>query len=273
MRRPHLALSSAVAALVFAGRAAGAALLRQAAISTSRSPRSRSPAGSRPRDPAGDYDDRPSPVPRRLLPARPPERPHPPTAATAGSTALSRSAGGRSSSSRRAPTTTTPTPSTSTGEPAATGRPYIARELPRYDRRPFRTIRPARAVRSSASRPAATAPRRRPAPPTFSVIESWSGYFHPTDPTGTKPLDRGPQANAPPARPARREAAGRSSRSTWAGVTSVQSREHRARPGVAAAKLPHSSSSTGAHTRVGLARRTRGRGSRSRSTTSLDHTS
>ena len=23
----------------------------------------------------------------------------------------------------------------------------------------------------------------------FSVIESWSGYFHPTDPTGTKPLD------------------------------------------------------------------------------------
>src|SRR5204863_5763582 len=31
---------------------------------------------------------------------------------------------------------------------------------------------------------------------TFSVIESWSGYFHPTDPTGTKPLDRGPQADA-----------------------------------------------------------------------------
>lgn len=27
---------------------------------------------------------------------------------------------------------------------------------------------------------------------TFSVIESWSGYFHPTDPTGTKPLDLGP---------------------------------------------------------------------------------
>jgi len=28
---------------------------------------------------------------------------------------------------------------------------------------------------------------------TFSVIESWSAYFHPTDPTGTKPLDLGPR--------------------------------------------------------------------------------
>jgi enterochelin esterase-like enzyme len=25
----------------------------------------------------------------------------------------------------------------------------------------------------------------------FSVVESWSGYFHPTDPTGTKPLSLG----------------------------------------------------------------------------------
>jgi len=32
---------------------------------------------------------------------------------------------------------------------------------------------------------------------TYSVIESWSGYFHPTDPTGSSPLDIGsPQANA-----------------------------------------------------------------------------
>jgi len=32
---------------------------------------------------------------------------------------------------------------------------------------------------------------------TYSVIESWSGYFHPTDPTGRSPLDVGsPQANA-----------------------------------------------------------------------------
>jgi S-formylglutathione hydrolase FrmB len=29
----------------------------------------------------------------------------------------------------------------------------------------------------------------------FSVIESWSGYFHPTDPTGTKPLDFGSAAD------------------------------------------------------------------------------
>ncbi len=29
---------------------------------------------------------------------------------------------------------------------------------------------------------------------TFSVIESWSGYFHPTDPTGTRALDRGSDA-------------------------------------------------------------------------------
>jgi enterochelin esterase-like enzyme len=28
---------------------------------------------------------------------------------------------------------------------------------------------------------------------TFSVVESWSGYFHPTDPTGTKALDLGPK--------------------------------------------------------------------------------
>ena len=27
---------------------------------------------------------------------------------------------------------------------------------------------------------------------TFSVVQSWSGYFHPTDPTGTKAIDLGP---------------------------------------------------------------------------------
>lgn len=31
---------------------------------------------------------------------------------------------------------------------------------------------------------------------SFSVIESWSGYFHPTNPDGTAPLPRGPAANA-----------------------------------------------------------------------------
>jgi enterochelin esterase-like enzyme len=29
--------------------------------------------------------------------------------------------------------------------------------------------------------------------PRFGVIESWSGYFHPTDPTGTTALNLGPQ--------------------------------------------------------------------------------
>jgi enterochelin esterase-like enzyme len=30
----------------------------------------------------------------------------------------------------------------------------------------------------------------------FSVVESWSGYFHPTDPTGTQALNRGPLTSA-----------------------------------------------------------------------------
>ena len=44
----------------------------------------------------------------------------------------------------------------------------------------------------------------------FSVIESWSGYFHPTDPTGTRALARGrldgraPADRAPEERPRRR---------------------------------------------------------------------
>jgi enterochelin esterase-like enzyme len=29
---------------------------------------------------------------------------------------------------------------------------------------------------------------------SFSVVESWSGYFHPTDPSGTHPLDLGSDA-------------------------------------------------------------------------------
>jgi len=29
----------------------------------------------------------------------------------------------------------------------------------------------------------------------FSVVQSWSGYFHPTDPTGTKAIDLGPDNN------------------------------------------------------------------------------
>src|SRR5439155_26789742 len=48
----------------------------------------------------------------------------------------------------------------------------------------------------------------------FSVIESWSGYFHPTDPSGRKALDLGTQAqnaraSADPVRPTLRSAFGR----------------------------------------------------------------
>jgi enterochelin esterase-like enzyme len=75
---------------------------------------------------------------------------------------------------------------------------YIARELPRYIDAHFRTIR-SRAGRAivglSAGGYGATIVGLHH-PGTFSVIESWSGYFHPTDPTGTQPLARGPAANA-----------------------------------------------------------------------------
>jgi S-formylglutathione hydrolase FrmB len=75
---------------------------------------------------------------------------------------------------------------------------YIARELPSFIDGHFRTIR-SRAGRAivglSAGGYGATIVGLHH-PGTFSVIESWSGYFHPTDPSGTQPLDRGPAANA-----------------------------------------------------------------------------
>jgi enterochelin esterase-like enzyme len=75
---------------------------------------------------------------------------------------------------------------------------YIARELPNYIDAHFRTIR-SRAGRAivglSAGGYGATIVGLHH-PGTFSVIESWSGYFHATDPSGTQPLARGPAANA-----------------------------------------------------------------------------
>lgn len=75
---------------------------------------------------------------------------------------------------------------------------YIARELPSYIDAHFRTIR-SRAGRAvvglSAGGYGATIVGLHH-PGTFSVIESWSGYFHPTDPSGTRPLARGPAASA-----------------------------------------------------------------------------
>jgi enterochelin esterase-like enzyme len=75
---------------------------------------------------------------------------------------------------------------------------YVGRELPTFIDKHFRTIR-SRAGRAivglSAGGYGATIVGLHH-PGTFSVIESWSGYFHPTDPSGTQPLDRGPAANA-----------------------------------------------------------------------------
>jgi S-formylglutathione hydrolase FrmB len=74
---------------------------------------------------------------------------------------------------------------------------YVARELPRYIDAHFRTV-PSRAGRAiigiSAGGYGATIVGLHHES-EFSVIESWSGYFHPTDPTGTQPLARGAAAN------------------------------------------------------------------------------
>jgi enterochelin esterase-like enzyme len=75
---------------------------------------------------------------------------------------------------------------------------YVAEEVPRYVDAHFRTIR-SRAGRAlvgvSAGGYGATILGLHHLE-SFSVLESWSGYFHPTDPTGTAPLARGPAANA-----------------------------------------------------------------------------
>ena len=75
---------------------------------------------------------------------------------------------------------------------------YIAREVPRYVDARFRTI-PTRAGRaiiglSAGGYGATIVGLHNPA--TFSVIESWSGYFHPTDPSGTRALAREPATSA-----------------------------------------------------------------------------
>jgi enterochelin esterase-like enzyme len=74
---------------------------------------------------------------------------------------------------------------------------YIATEIPRYIDAHFRTIR-SRAGRaiigvSAGGYGAAIVGVQHTT--QFSVIESWSGYFHPTDPSGTQPLARGAAAN------------------------------------------------------------------------------
>jgi putative tributyrin esterase len=72
----------------------------------------------------------------------------------------------------------------------------LGAELPRYVDAHYRTI-PARRGRalvglSAGGYGAALVALHRLS--AFSVIESWSGYFHPTDPTGTRSLDLGSTA-------------------------------------------------------------------------------
>ena len=75
---------------------------------------------------------------------------------------------------------------------------YVAEEVPRYIDAHFRTIRSrlGRAlVGVSAGGYGATILGLHHLA-SFAAVESWSGYFHPTDPAGTQPLQRGDAANA-----------------------------------------------------------------------------
>ena len=73
---------------------------------------------------------------------------------------------------------------------------YVSTELPRYVDAHFRTIpkRSARAIVGISAGGYGAMMLGLNHLATFSVIESWSGYFHPTDPTGTRALNRGGEA-------------------------------------------------------------------------------
>lgn len=75
---------------------------------------------------------------------------------------------------------------------------YIGAEVPRYIDAHFRTIakRTGRAIVGVSAGGYGAAVIGLNHLTRFSVIESWSGYFHPTDPTGTRALNRGPFAVA-----------------------------------------------------------------------------
>ncbi len=70
---------------------------------------------------------------------------------------------------------------------------YVATELPHYIDAHFRTIanRSGRAIAGVSAGGYGAAVTGLNHLNRFSVIESWSGYFHPTDPTGTRALARG----------------------------------------------------------------------------------
>jgi len=75
---------------------------------------------------------------------------------------------------------------------------YVAQELPHYIDKHFRTIesRAGRAIVGVSAGGYGAAILGLHHLGSFAVVESWSGYFHPTDPTGTQPLARGVTANA-----------------------------------------------------------------------------
>jgi enterochelin esterase-like enzyme len=75
---------------------------------------------------------------------------------------------------------------------------YVAKEIPRYIDAHFRTIatRAGRALIGVSAGGYGATDVGLHHTQLFSVIESWSGYFHATDPTGTQSLARGPEANA-----------------------------------------------------------------------------
>ena len=74
---------------------------------------------------------------------------------------------------------------------------YVSRELPNYIDAHFRTIRSrgGRALVGLSAGGFGATLLALDHLDRFSVVESWSGYFHPTDPTGTRPLDRGPRVD------------------------------------------------------------------------------
>jgi putative tributyrin esterase len=75
---------------------------------------------------------------------------------------------------------------------------YVSTELVRNIDRRFRTIpnRSGRAIVGLSAGGYGAAILGLNHLDRYSVIESWSGYFHPTDPSGTKALARGPLAIA-----------------------------------------------------------------------------
>jgi S-formylglutathione hydrolase FrmB len=70
---------------------------------------------------------------------------------------------------------------------------YVSTELPHYIDSHFRTIarRSGRAIVGVSAGGYGAAVVGLNHLDRFSVVESWSGYFHPTDPTGTRALARG----------------------------------------------------------------------------------